>query len=332
MQRWTVSPSDPDPTRHAGFSAAIAALRAGKLVAVPTETVYGLAADATDAEACAAIYQAKGRPSFNPLIAHVESRAAAERHGVFDARARALADAFWPGPLTLVVPKRADSPVCDLATAGLETIALRVPAAPIMRALAQACGVPLAAPSANRSGRITGTTADAVAEDLGTALAVLIDAGPCPVGVESTIVGLTDATPRLLRPGGIARAEIEAVLGCPLEGAPAQEPDAPAAPGMLTSHYAPGAAVRLDARAVMPGEALLAFGADMPPGAEGAVAVENLSPSGDLVQAAARLFTALRRLDASGAATIAAMPVPTDGLGEAINDRLRRAAAPRETG
>lgn len=331
MLRWLLPPYVSDPGDLPEFAQTVAALKAGRLVGVPTETVYGLAADASNPAACAAIFAAKGRPHFNPLIAHVENLEAAQRHAVFDARALALASAFWPGALTLVLPKRADSPVCDLATAGLDSIALRVPAAPVMRALARSVGAPLAAPSANRSGRISGTTADAVADDLGPALAVLIDAGPTPVGVESTIVGLTGPDPVLLRPGGIAREHIEQVLGARL-AAPrplADTAEAPVAPGMLSSHYAPGASVRLNATHVLPGEALLAFGPDLPEGADAAVAVENLSPAGDLTQAAARLFQALRRLDASGARSIAVMPIPGEGLGEAINDRLRRAAAPR---
>ncbi|SDT93162.1 L-threonylcarbamoyladenylate synthase [Stappia sp. ES.058] len=331
MQRWTFSPDTTDPSAVPEFAQAVAALKAGRLVGVPTETVYGLAADASNPTACAAIFAAKGRPHFNPLIAHVESLEAAQRHALFNARALALAEAFWPGALTLVLPKRADSPVCDLATAGLDSIALRVPAAPVMRALARAVGAPLAAPSANRSGRISGTTANAVAGDLGPALAMLIDAGPTPVGVESTIVGLTGPEAVLLRPGGIARERIEQLLGARLAApaASATTTEAPQAPGMLSSHYAPGARVRLNATEVLPGEALMRFGPDLPQDAEQAVAVENLSPDGDLTQAAARLFQALRRLDSSGAHSIAVMPVPENGLGEAINDRLRRAAAPR---
>ena len=330
MRRWQIDPQGTGWRDTPEFEAAVADLLAGRLVAVPTETVYGLAADATNARACAAIYAAKGRPSFNPLIAHVASTEAAGQHGVLDERAQTLAAAFWPGPLTLVVPKRPDSPVCDLATAGLDTIALRVPAAAIMRELSQASGRPIAAPSANRSGCISGTTADAVAGDLAEHLALLIDAGPTPVGVESTIVGLTGNRATLLRPGGIAREEIEAVLGEPL-AAPAHSPgDAPEAPGMLTSHYAPRAGLRLNAIHVEPGEALLAFGTPLPSGAERASAVAQLSESGDLHEAAARLFTAMRQLDAGGVARIAAMPVPETGLGEAINDRLRRAAAPRD--
>ncbi|MAA97926.1 MAG: threonylcarbamoyl-AMP synthase [Stappia sp.] len=334
MRRWKIDPARRDWPDTPELEAALADLLAGRLLAVPTETVYGLAGDATDPEACAAIFAAKGRPQFNPLIAHVDSFETAKRHGVFNEDASALATAFWPGPLTLVVPKSPESTVCDLATAGLDTVALRVPSAAIMRDLASGAGVPVAAPSANRSGRISGTTADDVAADLGPSLALLIDAGPTPVGVESTIVGLVDGTPRLLRPGGIPREDLETVLGHPLAGAATPQAAgghdaAPLAPGMLTSHYAPDARMRLNATALAPGEALLAFGPAPLPGQEHAVAVEQLSSTGDPREAAARLFSALRRLDASGAATIAVMPIPREGLGEAINDRLGRAAAPR---
>ncbi len=326
-QRLAADPAAAPSPALAG--AVVAVLARGGLVALPTETVYGLAADATDARAVAAIYAAKGRPSFNPLISHVESLAAAERHGVFDAAARRLADAFWPGPLTLVVPKRRASPVADLVTAGLDTIALRVPRHPLTRGLIAAFGRPLAAPSANPSGRLSPTTADAVVEGLGDRVDLVVDAGPCPVGLESTIVACLDGKARLLRPGGISRADIEAVLGARLEDAPTIEDTRPSAPGMLASHYAPAAGVRLEAAEVRPGEALLAFGPDLPPGADNAAMVLNLSPAGDTVEAAANLFGHLARLDASGAATIAVMPIPETGLGEAIRDRLARAAAPR---
>jgi len=323
--------------RERAIAAAVAALSAGELVALPTETVYGLGADATDGRAVAAIYAAKGRPRFNPLIAHLPDLESAERHGVFDATARALAEAFWPGPLTLVVPKRPESPIADLATAGLDSVGLRVPAPAITRAILARFGRPVAAPSANRSGRISPTRASDVVEDLGEAVAVVVDAGACPVGVESTIVAVLDGAVRLLRPGGIARERLEAVIGRPLDAtAPAAtriETDAaapaPLSPGLLTSHYAPRAAVRLDAADVRPGEALLTFAGARPPGAERAVAVVDLSPSGDLAEAASRLFSALRDLDRSAAATIAVVAMPTAGLGEAIADRLGRAAAPR---
>ncbi|MCW1843840.1 L-threonylcarbamoyladenylate synthase [Prosthecomicrobium hirschii] len=315
----------------AGLEAALAALAEGRLVGLPTETVYGLAADATDGRTVAGIYAAKGRPSFNPLIAHVADLAEAERHGRFGADARRLAEAFWPGPLTLVVPKRPDSTIADLCTAGLETVALRVPATAVARDLIRRFGRPLAAPSANRSGRISPTAAEDVVAELGDRVAVVIDGGRTPVGVESTIVACLDGHVRLLRPGGVPRAAIEAAIGRALDpdDAEGSDPARPLAPGLLVSHYAPNASVRLDAAEVRPGEALLAFGPDALPGQERAVARINLSPTGDLAEAAAGLFRALRQLDASGAPTIAVAPIPADGLGEAIRDRLGRAAAPR---
>lgn len=303
-------------------------LAAGRLVAFPTETVYGLGADATDAHAVAALYAAKGRPSFNPLISHVADAGAARRLGRFDATAQRLAEAFWPGPLTLVLPATEACPVSDLTRAGLPTLALRVPADPLARAVIAAAGRPIAAPSANRSGRISPTTADHVFADLDGRIDAILDGGPTPVGVESTIVACIDGSVRMLRPGGLPRAAIEAVLGRRLDGDVADAAQ-PLAPGRLASHYAPDARVRLDAHTVSPGEALLAFGPTLPNGAGRAVAIENLSASGDVQEAAARLFGALRRLDASGAATIAVAPIPSEGLGEAIRDRLKRAAAPR---
>jgi len=332
MRHWKV---DPDSPATDVLEEAAAALMAGRLVGIPTETVYGLAADATSAAACARIFEAKGRPQFNPLISHVESVQAVETHAVMNRDAQALAEAFWPGPLTLVLPRKPMSPICELATSGLPTVALRVPAAPVMRALARRTGRPLAAPSANRSGKISATTAQDVIGDLGGSIAGVIDAGPCPVGIESTIVACVDGTPRLLRPGGLSRDAIERVLGkrCAVSATPGAAADtAPEAPGMLRSHYAPNAQLRLNATTIHAGEALLAFGMTPPEGAGNAAETINLSPEGDLVEAAARLFTALRTLDASGAETIAVQPVPETGLGEAINDRLRRAAAPRPVG
>ncbi|WP_417670689.1 L-threonylcarbamoyladenylate synthase [Roseibium sp.] len=330
MQRWTVDLDEKGWQDAPEAQEVCNAIRAGELVAIPTETVYGLAADATNGLACAKIYQAKGRPQFNPLISHLPSFEAAQQHGIFDEDARKLAEAFWPGPLTIVVPKQAASTISDLATAGLDTVALRVPAGPVMRFLSEKSGVPLAAPSANISGRVSTTNADEVANDLADALSFVVDAGACPVGIESTIVAVVDGTPRLLRPGGVAREDIEKALGRPLEApSPTSRPDAPQAPGMLSSHYAPDAAVRLNAEEVRDGEALLSFGPNRPAGAENAVAEINLSQTGDLAEAAATLFTALRHLDRSGAGTICVQPIPMEGLGEAINDRLRRAAAPR---
>ena len=303
-------------------------LAAGGLVAFPTETVYGLGADATNGAAVARLYAAKGRPRFNPLIVHVAD-AAALRLGKFNTAAAALAAAFWPGPLTLVLPKTPDCPVAELATAGLDTIAVRVPDHPVARALIEAAGRPLVAPSANRSGHVSPTTAAHVAADLGGRIDLILDAGPTSVGVESTIVACTSGQSMLLRPGGVARTALEQVLGQPLEEPARTQADAPQAPGMLPSHYAPATQLRLDADTVEPHEALLAFGPNFPPGAANAVAVFNLSPAGDLVEAAANLFAHLRILDRAGARAIAVMAVPREGLGEAINDRLARAAAPR---
>ena len=298
-------------------------LRAGNLVAVPTETVYGLAADAANGEAVARIFAAKGRPCFNPLICHVSDVAMAVSYGVLDRRAGKLVEKFWPGPLSLVVPLADGAPVHPLVTAGLGTIALRAPRGPV-QAVISALGGALAAPSANRSGRLSPTRAEHVLEQLGDALALVLDAGPSPVGLESTIVSLHGDRPRLLRPGGLPAEAIEEALGAPLERAMAS--DAVMAPGMLAAHYAPQTPLRLSATTVAAGEALLAFGRKLPEGAEQAVAVENLSPREDLVEAAANLFAHLATLDCSGASRIAVMPVPETGLGEAINDRLRRAA------
>lgn len=306
---------------------ASAALERGKLVGMPTETVYGLAADAGNATAVARVFLAKGRPRFNPLIVHVADPDAVLAIGEFGDGALKLAAAFWPGPLTLVVPKRSDAPVADLALGGLTSVAIRVPAHPVARALLQAFGRPLVAPSANRSGHVSATTATHVAADLGNEVDVILDAGPSIIGLESTIVGFVGARPSLLRAGAIARASLEEVLGMRL-ASPVENADAPQAPGMLASHYAPSARVRLNATRVEPGEALLAFGRTLPSGAADAAAVINLSGAGDLTEAATRFFSALRELDTL-AATIAVAPIPAEGLGEAINDRLRRAAAPR---
>jgi L-threonylcarbamoyladenylate synthase len=316
---------------EAAVAAAARCLAAGGLVAFPTETVYGLGTDATNAEAVARLYQAKGRPSFNPLIAHVSDRQAAERIARFDAGAAALAEAFWPGPLTLVLPKTRDGRVADLATAGLDTIAVRVPAHPLARAILQAFGGPVVAPSANLSGHVSPTSAAHVQADLAGRIDLIIDGGAVAIGVESTIVGCFEQ-PMLLRPGGLPRGEIERVLGRALVQPPedaGRDTAQPLAPGMLASHYAPRTPVRLNADRVEAGEALLAFGPDTLPGAGQAAAVLNLSARGDLNEAATHLFGYLRSLDASGARAIAVMPVPDQGLGEAINDRLRRAAVGR---
>jgi L-threonylcarbamoyladenylate synthase len=306
-----------------GLAAAARCLGQSGLVAFPTETVYGLGADARNGEAVARLYAAKGRPRFNPLIAHVADNAAARRLGRFDAVAEKLAAAFWPGPLTLVLPKQTDCAVSDLALAGLDSVALRVPAAPVAQSLLRAFQGPIVGPSANRSGHVSPTSAAHVLADLRGRIDMVIDGGACTVGVESTIVSCLGA-PMLLRPGGVAREEIERVLGITLAKAPAQA--SPRAPGMLASHYAPKASLRLEAETAREDEALLAFG---PEPAGPRVMTLNLSPRGDLAEAAANLFSHLRKLDAGGARVIAVMPVPREGLGLAINDRLARAAAPK---
>jgi L-threonylcarbamoyladenylate synthase len=299
-------------------------LRAGALVAFPTETVYGLGGDASNGRAVAAIFAAKGRPRFNPLIVHAAATDEAERLAVFDARARLLAERFWPGPLSLVLARRADCPVSLLACAGLDTIALRVPAHPLARDLIRAANVPLAAPSANRSGRISPTTAAHVAAELDGGIAAILDGGPCEVGIESTVLDLAGPVARLLRPGGTPLERLTELIGAIERVGDGGE--TPASPGMLESHYAPSLPLRLDARTVASDEALLAFGPGAP---EGAARTVSLSPSGDLAEAAANFFAALRALDCTDFAGIAAMPIPERGLGLAINDRLRRAAAPR---
>ena len=324
------------PATSSAIDEAATRIRAGRLVAFATETVYGLGADARSDRAVLGIFETKGRPRFNPLIVHVPDLAAAGRVARVGGFARKLAEAFWPGPLTLVVPKRGGSEngggLSDLVTAGLDTIAVRVPGRESALALLQAAGMPIAAPSANRSGRISPTTASHVAEDFADQDDLLIlDDGPCKTGVESTILGFStgpsgESRAVLLRAGAIERERLEEVIGGPLLAPSPERPDAPASPGRLASHYAPSAQVRLEVRDPRPGEALLAFGPDVP-NHEGPLI--NLSTSGDLREAAIALFAALRWLDATGTATIAVMPIPETGLGEAINDRLRRAAAPR---
>jgi L-threonylcarbamoyladenylate synthase len=299
-------------------------IREGGLVAMPTETVYGLAANALDGEAVARIFEAKGRPRFNPLIVHVAGRAEAERLAVFDDESRRLADAFWPGPLTLVLARRADTSLSDLVSAGLPTLALRVPAHDAARALIRAAGVPLAAPSANPSGRVSPTTAAHVAADLGDRIEMILDGGSSAEGLESTIVAVSGGKAAMLRAGAVPREAIEKVLGRPLTTLDAAA-DRPLAPGMLTSHYAPDARLRLDAETPGTGEAYLAFG----PAPHHDGPLLNLSETGNPREAAANLFAHLRALDVTAIQIIAVAPIPEDGLGEAINDRLRRAAAPR---
>lgn len=296
------------------------ALKRGELVAFATETVYGLGADATNGKAVAAIYEAKGRPSFNPLIVHVPSIEAAARLGRFNADARTLAQAFWPGPLTIVVERAEACPVSELVSAGLNSIAIRVPGHEGARKLLAAAGVPVAAPSANRSGQISPTRPEHVLAGLDGRIWGVLDLGACEVGLESTIVSCLGDEPVLLRPGGVSREQLEVVLGKSLRQG-AADVNAPVAPGQLESHYAPKARVRLNAISAREGEAMLGFGK-----VDGTM---NLSPTGDLREAAANLFAMLHALDATGAATIAVAPIPGEGLGAAINDRLNRAAAPR---
>ncbi|GGO95959.1 L-threonylcarbamoyladenylate synthase [Stakelama pacifica] len=303
------------PYGDAALSEAAAAIARGECVAVPTETVYGLAADATDSRAVAGIYAAKGRPSFNPLIVHVPDIEAAQRIAEFDAEALKLAEAFWPGPLTLVLPVRADAEIAGLVTAGLSTVAIRVPAHRAMQGLLRACGKPLAAPSANASGSISPTRAAHVARSLGGRIRLILDDGPTEAGLESTIIA-PGPPPRLLRPGPIAAEDIAALLQTPLAAAG----DAIEAPGQLASHYAPGKPLRLNARATQPDEWLIGFGAVR--------GDDNLSATGDLIEAAARLFDALHRADMAERPRIAVAPIPHHGIGAAISDRLKRAAVP----
>jgi L-threonylcarbamoyladenylate synthase len=322
------------PAGGAAVAAAARVLAEGGLVAFPTETVYGLGADATNPAAIARLYQAKGRPAFNPLIAHVGDLAAARQIARFDAPATALAEAFWPGPLTLVLPKTHDCAVADLATAGLDTVAIRIPAHPVARDILRTFGGPVVAPSANLSGHVSPTAAAHVQSDLAGRIDLIVDGGPVAVGVESTIDGCFDR-PMLLRPGGLPRAEIERVLGRALRQAPADadadtDSGQPLAPGMLASHYAPRAKVRLNAVKLEAGEALLAFGLGAISGIDAASAVMNLSERGDLDEAAANLFGHLRTLDGKGVHAIAVLSFPEVGLGEAINERLRRAGVGRE--
>jgi L-threonylcarbamoyladenylate synthase len=309
----------------AAIAEAGALLRAGGLVAFPTETVYGLGADATNGEAVAKIYAAKERPQFNPLISHVPDLASAEIYGVFGPDARRLAEAFWPGPLTLVVPAAPGCAISDLARAGLDSVALRAPAHTVAQALLRAAGIPVAAPSANRSGRVSPTHAWHVMGDLDGRIDMVLDGGPTQVGVESTIVACLGDVVRILRPGGLARDRIEGVLGRKVDSAQADA--AVTAPGMLASHYAPNARMRLDATSIGKDEAALDFGGRF---ANVQAASFDLSPRGDMAEAAANLFAFLRALDATGAEVIAVAPIPNEGLGEAIRDRLARAAAPRE--
>lgn len=318
-----------EPTA-ASIEEAAAVLRRGDLVAFPTETVYGLGGDATSERAVAAIFEAKGRPQFNPLIAHVLDAKDAKRFVRWNDTADRLAARFWPGPLTFVLPRAEGSPIALLATAGLDTVAIRAPSHPVAQALVRAAALPIAAPSANRSGAVSPTRAEHVAESLGERVPLILDGGPCLVGVESTVLDLTGATPVLLRPGGATREAIETVIGpIALSGALPTGSAARSSPGQLASHYAPSRPVRLEATSVSADEGLLAFGPHPP---AGAMLTYNLSPTGDLTEAAANLFAQIRALDRPGIARIAVMPIPQTGLGLAINDRLRRAAADDGTG
>jgi L-threonylcarbamoyladenylate synthase len=316
-----IVPASPD-----AIGQAAELLRAGRLVAFPTETVYGLGTDATDDRAVARIYAAKGRPRFNPLIVHVPDLAAAEAVAAFTTAARKIARRFWPGPLTLVLRRRESSGISLLACAGLDTVAVRVPAHPIAQALLRAVGRPLAAPSANRSGHISPTTAAHVAEEFGRRVALIVDGGPCAVGLESTVLDFSSSSPApvLLRAGGVTLEELAHSLGW--FAVTETSLDTPRSPGQLASHYAPRLPLRMNATDARPGEALLAIGPTVP---QGLAEVLNLSPTGDLAEAAANLFAMLRRLDRPEFTGIAVMPIPEHGLGLAINDRLRRAAAPR---
>lgn len=303
------------PADDAAITAAAQLLRAGQIVAIPTETVYGLAADAQNAEAVARIYAAKGRPDFNPLIVHVRDRKAAEKLGVFNATAQALADAFWPGPLTLVLPLQPGAPVARAVTAGLPTIAIRCPAHPVMQALLLKSDLSLAAPSANRSGAISPTRADHVLKGLGGAVPMILDGGPCSTGLESTIIAVRDDGWQVLRPGPVSSMDIEQTLGFPPLSLPSSAIEAP---GQMASHYAPSKPVRLNVTVPEKGDYLIGFGA--------ITGDENLSSTGDLAQAAANLFEALHNADASFASAIAVAPIPHEGIGIAMNDRLARAA------
>jgi L-threonylcarbamoyladenylate synthase len=313
------------PVDDASITRAAGLLRDGKLVAFPTETVYGLGGDATNGHAVAAIYAAKGRPSFNPLIIHVAEMQALDHLVEWNDTARLLATSLWPGPLTLILPRRKDAPISLLASAGLDTLAVRIPSHPAAQKLLRAVGVPVAAPSANASGKLSPTAPAHVAESLGDKVDMILAAGRTAIGIESTVVNLATAHPTILRPGGVTREQITRILGTPvaIHESSADGTDAPASPGMLASHYAPYLPIRLNVESADVTEAYLGFGANM---IKSAAAYLNLSPSGDLNEAAANLFAMLRELDKPDFTAIAVAPIPQNGLGAAINDRLRRAA------
>jgi len=314
-----------EPTQ-ANIETAAQCLRQGSLVAFPTETVYGLGADATNDHAVAAVFAAKDRPRFNPLIVHLADRSEADRIVHFEERAEKLARAFWPGPLTLILPRRREAHVSQLAGAGLDTLAIRVPDHKVAQALLAAARRPIVAPSANRSGRLSPTRAAHVIASLGQKVDLVLDGGPCRIGLESTVLDLTDGA-RILREGAISAERLATTLDEPVAEAAGETPRLPRSPGMLARHYAPQSPLRLDAREAHPDEALLAFGAKAPPES---VSVKNLSRSGDLVEAAANLYRFLHELDQGGFSGIAVQPIPDSGLGRAINDRLRRATQPAE--
>lgn len=311
----------PDVVSHAA-----SLLRSGKLVAFPTETVYGLGGDATNDQAIASIYAAKGRPQFNPLIVHVADRQDAKDLVVWHETAELLASRFWPGPLTFVLPRRDDCPVSLLACAGLDTLAIRLPSHPIARELIRAAGRPIAAPSANAFGKLSPTTPEHVLESLGDKVDLILDGGPSTVGVESTVLDLTTAYPTILRHGGVTREQLEHVLGDVFEVT--SHATAPKSPGMLSSHYAPHLPLRMEAREAASDEAFLVFGDDSV--FQGGAIRLNLSERGDMNEAAARLFAYLRQLDQPHLRGIAVAPIPDTGLGAAINDRLKRASTPRK--
>jgi L-threonylcarbamoyladenylate synthase len=319
-----ISSANIRPADEAGIKEAAACIAGGGLVAFPTETVYGLGADARSGDAVARIFDAKDRPQFNPLIVHLATTKTAERQGVIEGMAKSLAAAFWPGPLTIVVSRKPASNINPLVSAGGDTLALRVPGHPVAQALLQHAGCPVAAPSANRSGRISPTTAAHVAESLGDRVDIILDGGACPGGLESTIIDVSGGAAVLLRPGLIGREDIAAVVGDVSDPADPREIQAP---GMLPSHYAPHAAVRLNATEPRLGEALLGFGPDF---SDNGAMMRNLSPAGNLREAAANLFSMLHDLDLLSVNGIAVAPIPETGLGVPINDRLRRAAAPRD--
>ena len=316
-----------EPANDATLTRAADVLRDGGLVAFPTETVYGLGADARNDEAVARIFAAKDRPNFNPLIVHVADRAAAETLGAFDDRAGTLAERFWPGPLSLVLPRLPDSGLSLLVSAGLDTVALRAPAHPLARDLLSRFSGPIAAPSANQAGEVSPTAAAHVAESLGDTVDLIVDGGECEVGLESTVVDLCGARAAILRHGAVTREQLERVLGSIDDASVAEPGAAPRSPGQIAKHYAPSIPVRINATDMRPNEAFVAFGVEI---AGDGAATRNLSPSGDLAEAAARLFATLRALDRPEFSGIAVAPVPEMGIGRAINDRLRRAAAAHE--